>query len=230
MNEFWARVETSEHRLVVRSTGTAVAEIIARLEAGEPAQAMASALQLTPTDVVAALARDALGEDDGGGPPLVQSSPRRPRLAKALSDASLAGLWPDSTPTARLGLAAGLLQAYDFWDASHNAAQQADDLGDRSVSAYWHGIAHRREPDAGNASYWFRRVGRHPVFIDLAEAAAPLIEAHDPSLAERLLPQGVWGPYAFIEVCTRAKGKPAGLALALQRLEMILLLGASLPS
>ena len=61
----------------------------------------------------------------------------------------------------RLALAAGLLQIHDFWDASHEAAQEADDLGERDFSAYWHGIAHRREPDAGNASYWFRRVGRH---------------------------------------------------------------------
>jgi hypothetical protein len=123
-----------------------------------------------------------------------------------------------------------LLQIYDFWDASHHAAQQADDLGERSVSPYWHGIAHRREPDPGNASYWFRRVGRHPVFAELAEAALPLIEANEPTLSGTLLPRGAWDAFAFIDYCTGARAKSLPLALALQRLEMILLLGASLPS
>ena len=69
--------------------------------------------------------------------------------------------FPGTPHRPRLALAAGLLQIHDFWDASHDAAQRADDQGEREFSAYWHGIAHRREPDAGNAAYWFRRVGRH---------------------------------------------------------------------
>ncbi len=119
---------------------------------------------------------------------------------------------------------------HDFWDASHEAAQKADDLGERDFSAYWHGIAHRREPDPGNASYWFRRVGRHPLFPSLAEAARPLLERQgDASLTGRLLSGGGWNPSAMIDLCSEAKsGTPReSLARRLQRLEMWLLLEAT---
>ena len=123
-----------------------------------------------------------------------------------------------------------MLQVHDFWDASHHAAQQADDLGERHVSAYWHAIAHRREPDPGNAAYWFRRVGAHPIFSPLASAARPLLDAHgDPALTARLLQGEGWNPFAFVELCTDAgRNTPsADLARKIQRLEMLLLLEAS---
>ena len=229
-SRFWDRVEVVNGSPRLRQGGGAVAEVLGRLESGETPARLAEALSLEPLDVVAALAFEALG--DGPGPSLVQSPPRRPRLAAAVSEPALAGLYPAVPTTARLGLAAGLLQVFDFWDASHEAAQRADDLGERSVSAYWHGIAHRREPDAGNAAYWFRRVGRHPVFAPLADAARPLLQTAEggASLANRLLPRGDWDPMAFIDVCTSDPGGQADSARALQRLEMRLLLEASLPS
>ena len=116
----------------------------------------------------------ALDVDDRQGPKLVQGRPRRPKLVAAVSEPVLARLFPKASRSARLALSAGLLQILDAWDASHDAAQEAEDLGERRFSAYWHGVAHRREPDAGNASYWFRRVGRHPLFPTLAESAEPL--------------------------------------------------------
>jgi hypothetical protein len=151
---------------------------------------------------------------------LTQVAPKHPKLAKALTESTLAPLFPGSTRPSRLALAAGLLQILDFWDASHNAAQEADDLGEASTAAYWHGIAHRREPDPGNAQYWARRVGRHPIHQKLAEEARPLPEAWGRA----------WSPTGLIELATRARpgSAEASLARRLQRLEMIDLLEASL--
>ena len=142
-------VDGTRYRL--RSDGRAVADLMGQLEAGEMPAAVIAPGAVTPADVVAAMAHDALGDDRSSGPPLVQSSPPRPRLARVLSEPAWAGVFPKSDRRTRLALAAGLLQVFDFWDASHEAAQAADDLGERESSAYWHGIAHRREPDAGGA-------------------------------------------------------------------------------
>jgi len=209
----------------------ATSEVVSKLGAGEAPVALAKGLGLSAVDLVAAIARVGLGDGSSEGPNLVQSSPTHPRLEKALSDESLAGLFPGSARPARLALAAALLQILDFWDASHTAAQEADVLGERHTAAYWHMIAHRREPDAGNALYWARRVGRHPIFGPLAEAARPLLEAQgDRSLADRLIPGTIWSPSAMIDLATRARpGTPlATLARRLQRLEMIHLLEVTL--
>jgi hypothetical protein len=140
-------------------------------------------------------------------------------------------LFPGASRPDVLGLCAGLLLIHDFWDASHEAAQQADDLGERHVSAYWHGIAHRREPDAGNAAYWFRRVGQHPVFRELAnDAKAILAKASATGSVSKVIEGGRWNPFAMIDLCVSARsGSPAeSLALELQRVEMRRLLQATL--
>lgn len=228
MNELWRRVEVQEGRPVFRGTGGPTSDILEPLERGESASALVRERGLEPADVVAALAHAALGEDETDGLPLTQGKPRRPRLARAITEESLTELFPGLSRQARLALAAGLFQILDLWDESHEAAQSAEDLGERAVSAYWHGIAHRREPDPGNASYWFRRVGRHPVFPGLAGVVQDLI-GKDRSLADRLTPRGDWDPFAFI-AWTGSPGKSEPMARSIQRVEMILLLEASLPS
>lgn len=83
---------------------------------------------------------------------------------------------------------AGLWLYHDFLDESHEISQEIR----TPTGSYWHGIMHRREPDAANAAYWFRRVGEHPVFTALADEAALL----------GLRPKsGRWDPLAFIDLC-----------------------------
>jgi hypothetical protein len=49
----------------------------------------------------------------------------------------------------------------------HRSHEISQDLPSAEGS-FWHGIMHRREGDYGNAKYWFRRVGQHPVFEQIA--------------------------------------------------------------
>ncbi len=222
------RLSSAGGELSLISGGTKVSEIIARTLAGESLSGRGGVL--SAADMIAGLAGDALGDESSLGPPLLQAKPRRPGLARALAEPAVAAMFPSVPHPLRLAMAAGLLQVHDFWEASHEAAQKADDQGERKTSAYWHAIAHRREPDASNAAYWFRRVGRHGVFTPLAQAARPLFDAEGlPELAEQLMPKDAWNPNAMTELCTTAgAGTPRErLARKLQRLEMWLVLEAS---
>lgn len=231
MNSLIDRIEDHPAGAVLRANGMGVGEVTRLLESGETLNSVMRGASLLPHDVVAALTWIGLGADGTEGPALVPEAPRHPKLAKAMNESALATIFPEANRPARLALSAGLLQAHDFWDASHHAAQEADDLGEHAVSAYWHGIAHRREPDEGNALYWFRRVGRHPLFGPLGVAARDLlIERRRDDLADRLTRQGMWEPSAFVSLTDTARrgGPDTTICRQLQRLEMAMLLDASL--
>ena len=61
---------------------------------------------------------------------------------------------------------AGLWLHHDFLDESHEISQSIK----TPSGSFWHGIMHRREPDAWNAKYWFRQVGRHPVLRKISDS------------------------------------------------------------
>lgn len=96
-------------------------------------------------------------------------------------------------------LEALLLLWHDHHEPAHALVQDLPDAD----AAFVHGILHRREPDDGNARYWFHRLGNHPAMIPLAQAAAPLLDPH-PHL-HRLLPNGRWDPMAMIAAASAAR-------------------------
>lgn len=112
----------------------------------------------------------------------------------------------------------GLLLLWDFLDDSHEISQTMEGKGSPRTADYWHGIMHRREPDAGNASYWFRRVGSHPALDHLgSQLIAWMSELKASSemlqLAEsRLLKNKSLDPFALIELSTAALRNPGSVA------------------
>jgi hypothetical protein len=154
--------------------------------------------------------------------------PRPDVASESALDARLQGMagWR-RLPAEKQELTRGLLLLWhDHLDAAHTIAQSIDSAD----GAYVHGIMHRREPDYGNAAYWFRRVGRHRAFADLAERASNLLKSPaDQTLKQRLVRGDQWDPCAFIDACERAAAGEASEAekqrlIGLQRLEFQTLL------
>jgi len=96
----------------------------------------------------------------------------------------------------------GVWLLHDYLDESHTISQGIK----TSSGSFWHAIMHRREGDFSNAKYWFRHVGRHPVFAPLAERAAELAAARGNAAAvQSLSSAGEWDPFAFVDLCQAAR-------------------------
>ncbi len=143
--------------------------------------------------------------------PLAPAGPCSPHAVAELKRSKARSLFPK----ARIpeGAMAGLYLYFSALDEAHSIAQDLE----TPEGSFWHGIMHRQEPDEGNASYWFRRVGDHPVFPALHDAAKLL--GFDTGTS--------WNPFQFIELCERARKKPGSeaehLAMRVQLVEWQLL-------
>jgi hypothetical protein len=110
---------------------------------------------------------------------------------------------------------AGLWLYFSCFEEAHKLAEKCEtEEGD-----LWHALIHRHEGDTGNAAYWFRRAGPHPIFPAIARAAVK-ITRKIPAAEFRT---GRWDPFAFLVFCERARRQPGSIhervAMEIQRAE-----------
>lgn len=132
----------------------------------------------------------------------------------------------------KTAFAAGLYQLHDWLDESHQQSQSIEGIGSPRAGDRWHAIMHRREPDYGNAHYWVRRMGPHPIDEALA-AIVPVVaqEFEAPaSIVRSISPNGRWSTAAFVDVCEQAESTRdaslIGFAQEVQFAELLLLIAA----
>ncbi|MEL6107439.1 MAG: hypothetical protein AAFU85_15470 [Planctomycetota bacterium] len=109
-------------------------------------------------------------------------------------------------PSRQMEILSGLwLVAGDIY-ASHSISQDLPS----AEGSFLHGIMHRREGDFGNAKYWFRRVGSHPVFEQIAHES----NGHYSE------------PFEFVDECAEARGEAVAACERSQWVEWQALLGS----
>lgn len=140
-------------------------------------------------------------------PPALQALLDRPGLAE-LGPGPRAGVCSEAEitevvshlaiPPARRELVRALLL---LWNDHHETAHASVQDLENADASLVHAILHRREPDFGNAGYWFRRVGQHPSYAALAASVTAAVSG---PVVAALVPGGRWDPMAFVASCERA--------------------------
>jgi hypothetical protein len=136
------------------------------------------------------------------GPPELGPSPRPDVLSIAELNAELARLLEKTElpEASHLLTRAIVFLWHDHLEEAHSISQEIE----TKDGSYVHGIIHRREPDYGNARYWFNRVGFHDCFTTLATRARAIATAE---LQRRLIKSKAWDPFGFIDACETATKK-----------------------
>jgi hypothetical protein len=158
--------------------------------------------------------RDILERAGSGVRPLalVRTGSASPELRKAISDLRTSE-----------SVRSGLYLYCGCWDEAHSVADSVE----QPDGYFWHGIVHRQEPDPGNAAYWFRKTGVHPVFSGLGEEAGQRGYKIEPASGGPCASGRAWDPFAFIEYCESARRRPGSkeeqVAMKVQLIEWQLL-------
>ena len=100
---------------------------------------------------------------------------------------------------------AGLWLYCDGLDEAHTVCQENEGHAERD---FWHAIMHRREPDAVNSKYWWRRVGAHPVLDQLRERA--------PGVGYAFL-----SPETFVDFCEKVRNTGSAMEELAQRVQLL---------
>jgi hypothetical protein len=154
-----------------------------------------------------------LGQDGNHLLPLTCGPCVSPEARELLSQTNPKELFPRvDEPEAPM---AGLWLYFFCFEEAHKLV----DYCESPEGELWHAILHRMEPDSGNAAYWFRKVGQHPVFSLLAPEVVRITRR----LRGAEFRTGRWDPFAFISFCDRARTQPGSLqeqcAMEIQRAE-----------
>jgi hypothetical protein len=100
---------------------------------------------------------------------------------------------------------AGLWLSFDYLDEAHTVCQENEGHPERD---FWHGVMHRREPDADNSKYWWRRVGTHPVLDQL--------RAHSTTLGYTFISAG-----DFVDFCEGVRDTESSGEELAQRVQLL---------
>lgn len=158
-------------------------------------------------------------------PPALGPGARAGVLSVAVLNARLDALFGETklALTQQALIRALLLLWHDHLDASHEISQGIENAD----GSFVHAIMHRREPDYWNAKYWWRRVGAHPAFPEIARRVDELFKAGGAGeLAAQLLPGGKWDASSYVDACEHAASSSRHIDLLreIQRIETEVLL------